>query len=256
MPPLKSGRRNPATCLSFPDYNRRVGKKNLHSQPDANDRAIADVLAQVITAVQSQKIPAKEAMKIAMATIGASQKAALGLLLYATELQAEMVRELLAEGGDKSRSPVSQAGDLLLGAAARSFEVFGSFAAGLTGLLTTPAAPVKSPPESPAGVSDSVTEPPPPEAQPLTESQLLESVIRAVANGYSAGLPGGAVAESIRERYPAAIPVMQRYLSMDDFLVLMWMRQQPALAELAADKEFPRFYAELKAGILSLCTSS
>jgi hypothetical protein len=237
------------------DYNRSVGKKNLHSRRDTDGRTIADVLARAITAVQEQKIPAKEALKTAMETIGASQKAALGLLLYATELQAEMVRELLADGAAKSRSPVSQTGDLLLGAAALSFEVLGSFAAGLTGLLTTPAAPVKSP-ESPAGVSDSVTEPPLPEAQPLTESELLESVIRAVAEGYSAGLPGGAVADSIRERYPAAIPVMQRYLSMDDFLVLMWMRQQPALAELAAGKDFPRFYAELKAGIQSLRTST
>jgi len=26
---------------------------------------------------------------------------------------------------------------------------------------------------------------------------------------------------------------MQKYLAMDDFLVLMWMRQQPAMAEIA-----------------------
>jgi hypothetical protein len=238
------------------DYNRSVGKKNLHSRRDTDGRTIADVLARAIAAVQGQKIPAKEALKTAMETIGASQKAALGLLLYATELQAEMVRELLADGGDKSRSPASQTGDLLLGAAARGFEVMGSFAAGLTNLLTTPVASEKPPPEFPAGASDSVTEPRPPEPQPLTESELLESVVRAVADGYSVGLPGGTVVDGIRKCYPAAIPVMQRYLSMDDFLVLMWMRQQPALAELAADKEFPRFYAELKAGMMSLRTSS
>ena len=64
-------------------------------------------------------------------------------------------------------------------------------------------------------------------------------------------IPSAALAErlrhSIRDRYPTAIPVIQRYLAMDDFLVLMWLRQQPALAELAAEREFARFYAELKA---------
>jgi hypothetical protein len=227
-------------------------KKKVHSPRDTGERTIADVIAQVITAVQLQKIPANEAMKTAMETISASQKTALGLLLYATELQAAIVRELLADGSVKSRSPVSQAGDLLLGVAARGFEAIGSFAAGVTGLLTTPAAPVKPPPESPAAVPASMTKPPGPEPRPMTESQLLEAIVRAIADGYSGGLQGGTVADNIRERYPAAIPVIQRYLSMDDFLVLMWMRQQPALAELATEKEFPRFYAELKAAIQSL----
>ena len=43
---------------------------------------------------------------------------------------------------------------------------------------------------------------------------------------------------------------MQKYLAMDDFLVLMWMRQQPAMAEIAKDTGFAQFYAELKAGIM------
>jgi hypothetical protein len=233
------------------DYNRSVGKKSRHSQRDTDQRTIADVLAQAITVVQSQKVPAKEAINAAMEMIGASQKTALGLLLYATELQAEVVRELLADGGAKLRSPVSQAGELLLGAASRSFEAIGSVAEGLTGLLTPPAAPLKAPPKSRMTAHNSVTKALAPEPQPLTESQLLEAIVRSVADGYSARLPGGTVADSIRERYPAAIPVMQRYLSMDDFLVLMWMRQQPALAELATKKEFLGFYAELKAAILS-----
>jgi len=29
----------------------------------------------------------------------------------------------------------------------------------------------------------------------------------------------------------------------------MWLRQQPALAEIAVDKGFPRYYAEFKAGM-------
>jgi hypothetical protein len=60
-----------------------VSKKDRHSKRGLDERIVAEVLAQAITAVQSQKIPAEEAMKTAMETIGASQKAALDLLLYA-----------------------------------------------------------------------------------------------------------------------------------------------------------------------------
>ncbi|MGD0599769.1 MAG: hypothetical protein ABR988_08100, partial [Terriglobales bacterium] len=61
---------------------------------------------------------------------------------------------------------------------------------------------------------------------------------------------GNAVSGSIRVLYPAAVPTMQKYLAMDDFLVLMWMRQQPAMAEIAKDTGFAQFYAELKVGIM------
>ncbi len=43
---------------------------------------------------------------------------------------------------------------------------------------------------------------------------------------------------------------MQKYLAMDDSLVFMWMRQQPAMAEIAQDTGFTQFYAALKAGIM------
>jgi hypothetical protein len=226
-----------------------VSKNIRHSKRGLDERIVAEVLAQTITAVQSQKIPAEEALKTAMETIGASQKAALNLLLYAAHAQAEVVHELLADDGAKARALVSEVGDLLLGAMERSPEVIGAFAAGVAAFLDAAAAPVKSPPETqPAVVSDSVMEQPAPEPQPLTESQLLDAIIQIIADGYSAG-SGAAAANTIRERYPAAIPVIQRYLAMDDFLVLMWLRQQPALTELAAEEGFPRYYAELKAGI-------
>jgi hypothetical protein len=191
-------------------------------------------------------------MKTAMETIGASQKAALDLLLYAAQAQAEVVHELLADDGAKARALVSEVGDLLLGAMERSPEVIGAFAARVTAFLDAAAAPVKPPPETrSSAISDSVMErpsQPAAESQPLTESQLLDAIVQIIADGYSAG-SGGAAANTIRERYPAAIPVVQRYLAMDDFLVFMWLSQQPALAEIAADKGFPRYYAELKAGI-------
>ena len=226
-----------------------MSKNIRNSNRGLDERTVTDVLAQAIGAVQSQKIPAEVAMKAAMETISASQKAALDLLVYAAKAQAEVVHELLANDGAKARSLVSAVGDLMLGAVERSPEVIGIFAAGLTGLLNAAAAPVKPPPETqPAAIFDTGVEQPAPEPQPLTESQLLDAIVRIIADGYSSG-PGGAAANAIRERYPDAVPVMQRYLAMDDFLVLMWLRQQPALAEIAAEKGFPQYYAELKAGL-------
>ena len=226
-----------------------MSKKDRRSKRGLDEPIVAEVLAQAITAVQSQKIPAEVAVKAAMETIGASQKAALDLLLYAAHAQAEVVHELLADDGAKARALVSEVSDLVLGAVERSPEMIGAFAAGVAAFLDAAAAPVKLPPESsPAAGPEPVVEQPAPESQPLTESQLLDAIVRIIADGYSAG-SGGAAADTIRERYPAAIPVVQRYLAMDDFLVLMWLRQQPALAKLAADKGFPRYYAEFKAGI-------
>jgi len=69
---------------------------------------------------------------------------------------------------------------------------------------------------------------------------------------YSAGQPGNTVSRSIRVLYPGAVPTMQKYLAIDDFLVLMWMRQQPAMAEIAKmSAGFAQFYAELEAGIVA-----
>jgi len=79
---------------------------------------------------------------------------------------------------------------------------------------------------------------------------MLNAILLAIADGYSAGQTGNAVSGSIRVLYPAAVPTMQKYLATDDFLVLMWMRQQPAMAEIAKDTGFAQFYAELKVGIM------
>ena len=187
-----------------------MSKKDRHSKRGLDERIVAEVLAQTITAVQSRKIPAEEAMKTAMETIGASQKAALDLLLYAAHAQAEVVHELLADDGAKARALVSEVGALLLGAMERSPEVIGAFAAGMAAFLDAAAAPVKPTPESsPAAGPDFVVEQPARESQPLTESQLLEAIVQIIAEGYSAGF-GGAAANTIRERYPTAIPVIQR----------------------------------------------
>jgi hypothetical protein len=183
---------------------------------------------------------------------------------------------LRGQSDPRLRSLGSEIGGLLVKAVERSPEVVNSLATGLTQFLNaigSPATPARTGAAKPAPPAASATSagaatpsqrgsqageapgsappPPAPEPQPLTESQLLEAITGAIAEGYSAGQPGRAVADNIRIRYPAAIPTMQTYLAMDDFLVLMWMRQQPALAEIANDPQFPQFYAELKTAILS-----
>jgi len=233
--------------------------------PGYDEGTIADVITEVITVVQSQKVPAEEAIKAAMETLGAVQKTALDVVLNAATAQAEVVHELLFGQIDGSRALGSELGGLLFEAMERSPEIVNSFATGLTQVLSSaeavlsgplrqsipPAAPVRPPQESqPTAVPDGALPQPAPEPQQLTESQMLNAILLAIADGYSAGQTGNAVSGSIRVLYPAAVPTMQKYLAMDDFLVLMWMRQQPAMAEIAKDTGFAQFYAELKVGIL------
>jgi hypothetical protein len=230
-----------------------------------DEGTIADVITEVITVVQSQKAPAEEAIKAAMETLGAVQKTALDVLLNAATAQAEVVHELLLGQIDGSRALGSELGGLLFEAVERSPEIINAFATGLmqglssaeavlSGPLrqsTPPAGPDRAPQESqPTAVPDGALPQPAPEPQQLTESQLLNAVLLAIAEGYSAGQTGNAVSGSIRALYPAAVPTMQKYLAMDDFLVLMWMRQQPAMAEIAKNTGFAQFYAELKAGMM------
>jgi len=232
--------------------------------PGHDEGTIADVITEVITVVQSQKVPAEVAIKAAMETLGAVQKTALEVLLNAATAQAEVVHELLLGRIDDSGALGSALGGLLFKALERSPEIINAFATGLTQGLSSPeavpsgpqrqsippAAPLRAPQESqPAAVPEGALPQPAPEPQQLTESQLLNAILLAIADGYSAGQTGNAVSGSIRALYPAAVPTMQKYLAMDDFLVLMWMRQQPATAKIAKDPGFAQFYAELKAGI-------
>lgn len=233
--------------------------------PGHDEGTIADVITEVITVVQSQKVPAEVAIKAAMETLGAVQKTALEVVLNAATAQAEVVHELLLGQIDGSRDLGSELGGLLFEALERSPEIINAFATGLTQGLSSPeavlsgpqrqsippVAPVRPPQESqPTAVSDGALPLPAPEPQQLTESKLLNAILLAIADGYSAGQTGNAVSASIRALYPAAVPIMQKYLAMDDFLVLMWMRQQPAMAEIARDAGFAQFYAELKAGMM------
>lgn len=237
-------------------------------------RILADVIGRAVHAVQSQQVPAEQAIRAAMETLGAMQKNVLELTLSAAKAQAEIVQRLVIKQSDADmRALGSEIGSLLVKAAERGPEIIDSLSAGLAQFLNTTAGPAQPartgatvpprpaasatsstpadvPSRSPQPLQDTAAQKLVPEPPLLTESQLLDAITGAIVEGYSAGRSGQAVAEGIRARYPAAIPTMHAYLSMDDFLVLMWMRQQPVLAEIATDPQFPQFYAELKTAIL------
>lgn len=97
---------------------------------------------------------------------------------------------------------------------------------------------------------------PEPEAPAMTDSQLMDAVLLAVAEGYSSGRRGSEVASGICLLYPDAIPVMSSYLAMDDFLVLLWLGQQPMTAEFVQQPDFASFYAEFKSAIVSYSDGS
>jgi hypothetical protein len=195
--------------------------------------------------------------------LGTVQKPVLDVVLSAATAQAEVVQKLLL---GQIEALGSELGGLLLEAVERSPEIINSCAEGLKQVFsseepvlsgpleqsTPPAAPIESRQEpQPMMVPDGALPQPAVEPQELKESQLLDAILLAIAEGYSAGQSGNAVSRSILVRYPGAVPTMQRYLAMDDYWVLMWMHQQPAMAEIAKSTEFAQFYAELKAGIMA-----
>jgi hypothetical protein len=246
------------------------------------------VLAQAIQTVQSQRVPAEEALKAAMASLGAAQKAALDFLLEAAQTQAGIVRELLRVDTTSATAALGAGfGGLLAKAVERTPAIIDSVAGELSRWLGSGASaagtqtsgttevvplpdsgpsaadpsPVTAPSVETAGPAPfqqrepESSHPSKPEAglskaPPAPESQSLEAVLATLAEEYSAGRNGGEAAQAICERYPAAVASMRQYLAMEDFLVLMWLRQQSALAQPAAEPAFPKFYAELKAAIL------
>jgi len=224
--------------------------------PDSAGAVLAGVLAKAITAIQAQQVPAGEAVKAAMKSLGAAQKAGLELLLEAAQAQAEVVRQLLDCGPAATRTVGAELGSLLVQAVERSPEILDSVATGFRRWLAAVAGPGPTRSNTSAGVSTSSGKPLASELRPTeerrqpAEAQTLEAILATIAEGYSDRQTGGEVAQTIRARYPAAIPDMQKYLAMDDFLVLLWLRQQPALAKIAGEEGFARFYAELKSSLL------
>ena len=248
--------------------NRRSSPADARAANNTQERfadpTLAEVLAQVISAVQSQKVPAEAALRAAMEGLSTAQKSVLELSVKAAEAQANLVHELLARDHPKLGGLQSDVTSLLTSAVESGLELLNAL--GFTELLTPTAAspgagnqkasnsspaPTPGPPEeeqiSPAAATEST--PPRPETEPQsTPESLLDPILAMIAQGYSADQPGDAVARSICADYPAAVSTIQQYLAMDDFLVLLWMRQQPALAEIAAREDFPQFYAQLKTG--------
>jgi hypothetical protein len=244
---------------------RRVPHSEAEHQAEAPfaDRILTEALAKAIAAVQSQKVPAEAAVRSAMEGLGAAQRGVLELSLQAAKAQAELVHRVLAK--DPRLSILGEeVGSLLANAVESGLEFLDTLGSTLTSAAASPPqaekqntpsgppVPTPGPTEEqqipPSAVSDSTPPSPTPEEQPTPESQLMDVILPMIADGYSAGEPGDAVAHRICTAYPAVVPTIRQYLAMDDFLVLMWMRQQPALAQIAASDDFPRFYAQLKTG--------
>jgi len=223
---------------------------------DSTRDVIAAVLAQAIAAVQSQQVPSEQALRNAMASLGAAQRAALDLLLEATQAQAQVVRQLLDNAPAATRNLGTEVGSLLASVLERSPEIIDSVSTGFTSWLTAFAGPAKAQSKSSAATVSAVPtnttaeQKPAAQPEPVAEPEPLEAILGLMAEGYSAGRTGSEVAETIRLRYPAAADEMRKYLAMDDFLVLLWLRQQPTLANVAVTEGFPKFYAELKAAMM------
>ncbi len=202
-----------------------------------------------------------------MEALTAAQKPALELVLNTAKAQAEIVHQLLQTDPEFVNSLAAGITDLLSSATNLALAVAPVILSGPEAQIAQPVANRapeggSMPPsqgqqasadveggeaQAPADVAHSGE--PAPEAPPMTEAQLLDAILLSIAEGYSTGLTGDVVAARIRVLYPATVPTIQQYLGMEDFLVLMWMRQQPALAEIAKEEKFARFYAELKAGL-------
>jgi len=186
-----------------------------------------------------------------MEDLSVAQKAALELMLQVAQAQAELVQGVLARD-TRLKTIGQEVGSLLGNAFDFGFEVIDTL--GLKDLLNSAApssprtaqpAPCETTPAPTVPPTEQEASEPAAEQQSTPESQI-NAILQMMAEGYSAGQPGDAVAQRIRAAYPAAISGIQQYLAMDDFLVLMWLRQQPALATVAADEDFPPFYAKLK----------
>jgi cell pole-organizing protein PopZ len=223
--------------------------------PDSAREAIAEVLARVVATVQAQQAPAEAALKAAMESVGATKKAALQLLLEGAQAQAEIVRRLLlVDMRAVTGSLGSELGGLVVKAMQHTPVVIETLTAELSRWLGAPAGVKVQSESGPAPATETIAPEP---AQPSktsrpAEAQTLDTILTAIAEAYCSGQSGGEAAQILREHYPLAVASMQEYLAMDDFLVLMWLRQQPVLAALAAERGFTRFYAELKTAMLGI----
>ena len=87
--------------------------------------------------------------------------------------------------------------------------------------------------------------------QAISEQQVIEGILMAVANGYRGNYDGEAVAKSIKVLYPKAIELMRQYMNYPDSLVLGFLRNQAPLAPIVDNDDFTEFFANFKAGIMA-----
>ena len=84
----------------LPKTNKR-SRRRAPSGPSAEvSRTLADAIGRAVNAVQSQQVPAEQAIRAAMETLGAMPKSVLELTLSAAKAQAKIVQRLLNSQSD------------------------------------------------------------------------------------------------------------------------------------------------------------
>lgn len=75
---------------------------------------------------------------------------------------------------------------------------------------------------------------------------MTEAILEAIVKAFKAEHTGKATAQSIREHFPQAIPILEQYLDYPEIAIEMWLRGQPAIYPILDDPEFPGFFLEFK----------
>lgn len=75
----------------------------------------------------------------------------------------------------------------------------------------------------------------------MTEA-ILEDIVKAFKSEHN----GKDTAQTIRKRFPQAIPILEQYLDYPEIAIEMWLRGQPVICPILDDPEFPVFFQEFK----------
>jgi hypothetical protein len=113
-------------------------------------------------------------------------------------------------------------------------------------------APAYISPRAPAEPAVQVAEQPQPETHSrISEAAVLEGLLQAVVNGYKGNNDGTAVAISIKVLYPGAVPLMRQYMGYPDAMIIAFLRQQPIIAPIVDNEDFPEFLGEFKSALIA-----
>lgn len=75
---------------------------------------------------------------------------------------------------------------------------------------------------------------------------MTEAILDAIVKAFRAERNGKATAQSIRKRFPQAIPILEQYLDYPEIAIELWLRGQPVISPILDDPAFPVFFQEFK----------